>query len=236
MTPNNAPAAQSAPPSRLQSFGSILIFDIAGPYIAYSQLHAHGMSDAKALVLSGILPAAGVILSVIRNRRVDVLGILVLAGIVVGSVLGLLTGSARLVLLEGSVPTALIGLAFLGSLLTSRPLIFRLITQFAGPDSPRGQEVAARWEQPGFQRAMRLFTAVFGAAYLAEALARVVIVENTSTSTALLISKVMPWAVTGVLLAWALLYRRWALARRTRLTATVAATQPDPQDPAAAQA
>jgi uncharacterized membrane protein len=195
----------------------VAVFDIAGPYLAYSQLRSHGVSAAPALVLSGVLPALGVVIGVIRQRHVDVLGVLVLSGIVVGAVLGLLTGSARLVLLEGSVPTALVGLAFLGSLLTSRPLIFRLAAEMAGPDTPHGRDVAARWAEPGFRHVMRVLTAVWGAALLAEALARVIVVETTSTGTALIVSKVMPWAVTGALLAGTIGYRRLAAARRARL-------------------
>jgi hypothetical protein len=196
---------------------SIAVFDVGGPYLAYSQLTGHGFRPATALVLSGILPAAGVILGVIRKHRVDVIGVLVLAGILVGTVLGLLTGSARAVLLEGSVPTLLTGVAFLGSLLTRRPLMFRLSAEFAGgEDSPRGREMAAKWAEPAFRHAITLITAVWGAGYLAEAAARVIIVANTSTSTALLASKVLPWVVTGLLFAWTFGYRQWRLARLAR--------------------
>jgi hypothetical protein len=219
------PATQSpaAKPRPFLSVASIVVFDVAGPFLAYSQLTAHGFRPATALVLSGILPAAGVILGVIRKHRVDVIGVLVLTGIGVGAVLGLLTGSARAVLLEGSVPTALTGAAFLGSLLTSRPLMFRLSAEFGGgEDSPRGRELAARWAEPAFRHAITLITAVWGAGYLAEAAARVIIVANTSTSTALLASKVLPWVVTGLLFAWTFGYRQYRLARLARLRARTA--------------
>jgi uncharacterized membrane protein len=228
-TPAPVPRAAARRPGLL----GILVFDVAGPYLAYSQLHAHGISEAKALVLSGIIPAVWVIAGIIRQRHVDILGVLVLFGIIVGAVLGLLTGSARLVLLEGSVPTALVALAFLGSLLTSRPLLYRFALEFAGPGTPEAARLTAGWAGAGFRRALRRLTAVWGAGYLAEALARVIIVENTSTSTALAISKVMPLAVTGVLLVGTLLYRRRALARRARWAAAQPQPQPQPETPAA---
>jgi hypothetical protein len=214
-----APAAKSPGGSHLRSVASIVVFDVAGPYLAYAQLTAHGFRPATALVLSGILPAAGVTLGVARKHRVDVIGVLVLAGIGVGTVLGLLTGSARAVLLEGSVPTALTGAAFLGSLLARRPLMFRLSTEFGGgEDSPRGRELAARWAEPAFRHVISVMTAVWGAGYLAEAAARVIVVESASTSTALLASKVLPWVVTGLLFAWTFGYRQYRLARLARLT------------------
>jgi predicted lysophospholipase L1 biosynthesis ABC-type transport system permease subunit len=64
-----------------------------------------------ALVLSGVRPAIGVITSAVQRRRLDIIRAVELAGIVVGSVLGLVSHNARLVLLEGSVPTAVFELA-----------------------------------------------------------------------------------------------------------------------------
>src|SRR2546430_16690379 len=88
----------------------IVVFDIAGPLVAYSLLRSAGQSAVTALVLSGALPALGVAASLIRHRRADTIGILVLAGIAVGTVVGLLSGGPRLVLVEGSVPSAGVGL------------------------------------------------------------------------------------------------------------------------------
>ena len=98
----------------------IAVFDIAGPLVAYSLLRSAGLSPVSALVLSGSLPALGVAAGLIRRRRVDAIGVLVLAGIAVGTVLGLLSGNPRLVLVEGSVPTAVFGLLCLGSLWARR--------------------------------------------------------------------------------------------------------------------
>lgn len=51
---------------------------------------------------------------------------------------------------------------------------------------------------------------MWGVAYLLEAAARVVIVESTSTGTALAVSKVMPFGVTTALAAWNVAYARRA--------------------------
>ena len=163
--------------------------------MAYSLLRSAGLSSVSALVLSGAFPALGIAVGVARDRRVDAIGVLVLAGIAVGTVLGLVSGNARLVLVEGSVPTAVFGLLCLGSLWSRRPLIFRFALEFMGADTPRGRDFEGLWRYPGFRHAFRLFTVVWGVAYLAEAAARVVIVETTSTATALTVSKVMPYAV-----------------------------------------
>lgn len=204
----------------------IAVFDIAGPLIAYNLLRSAGFSAVTALVLSGVFPAAGVIIGIVQHRRVDALGILVLAGIAVGAVLGLVSHNARLVLDEGSVPTAVFGLICLGSLGTPKPLMYRLAVEFIGPDTRKGQEFTGLWQYDEFRRVFRVITAVWGIAFLAEAVARVVIVQNTSTGSALAISKVMPYVVAAVLMAWTFGYGQYQKRKGERLAAAAAAAVP----------
>ncbi|MGH3123555.1 MAG: VC0807 family protein, partial [Streptosporangiaceae bacterium] len=177
-----------------------------------------------ALVLSGLFPAAGVIIGIIAHRRVDVVGILVLAGIAAGAILGLVSHNARLVLDEGSVPTLVFGLICLRSLATPKPLIYRLALEFIGPDSRQGREFTDLWQYQEFRRIFRVITAVWGTAYLAEAAAaaRVVIVQNASAGTALAIAKILPYAVAGVLIAWTVGYGGYQKRRGERLAAAAA--------------
>src|ERR1700734_367073 len=187
--------------SRFQSLAMTVVFDLAGPLVAYQLLRSAGQSGVSALVLSGIFPALGVVINFVRRRRV-------------GAILGLVTHDSRLVLLEGSVPTAVFGLVCLGSLWTSRPLIYRFALEFMGGDTPRGREFSSRWQYPGFRHAFYLFTVVWGVTYLAEAATRVALVELTSTSTALVVSKFMPYVVAGGLTLWMMAYKRRAERRR----------------------
>ena len=221
--------AQTRNRSRLWSAAKIVVFDIAGPLVAYQMLLWAGLSSVSALILSGVLPGVAVLGGLIRHRHLDAIGVLVLAGIAVGTVLGLLSGNAQLVLVEGSVPTAGFGLLCLASLRSRRPLIFRFALEFMGADTPRGREFDSRWQYPGFRHAFRLFTVVWGVTYLAEAAARVVIVETTSTGTALTVSKVMPYAVAGVLSAWMFLYGRRARRQGERIAAASAGTGTAPR-------
>ena len=208
--------------NRFKAIAKVAVFDVAGPLAVYSLLRSAGLSSVTALVASGALPAVGVTAGVIRHRRVDAIGILVLAGIAVGTVLGLLSGNPRLVLVEGSVPTAVFGVLCLASLRSRRPLIFRFAHEFMGADTPRGREFDSLWQYYGFRRVFWLFTVVWGVTYLAEAAARIVIVETTSTGTALAVSKVMPYAVGGLLALWMFLYGRHARRQGERLAAAEA--------------
>ena len=211
--------------SRLRSVAMIAVFDIAGPLVAYNLLRSAGFSTVGALILSGVLPAAKVIAGIVRHRRADAVGVLVLAGIAVGAVLGLVSHNPKLVLDEGSVGTGVFGLLCLGSLARDKPLMYRLAMEFIGPDSAQGREFTGLWQYREFRHIFRVITAVWGVAYLVEAAARVVIVANTSTGTALAISKVLPYVVAALLVAWTVGYGRQQKRRGEALAASAAAAQ-----------
>lgn len=225
--PSAEPSAGGSPArgTRLRSIAMIAVFDVGGPLVAYSLLRSNGLSPVMALVLSGIFPAVGVAINVIQHRRLDVIGALVLAGILVGTVLGLATGNPRLVLVEGSVPTAFFGLVCLASLRARRPLMFSFALEFTGPDTAQGREMSGLWQYEGFRHVFRVITTVWGVGYLIEAAVRVVIVENTATGTALAASKVMPFVFAAILGTWTALYGARQKTKGERLAAAAAANQ-----------
>jgi intracellular septation protein A len=201
-TAGNTPAKDG----RLRSAAMIVIFDVAAPLAAYNLLRSAGLTAVTALLLSGVFPAVGVTISAIRNRRLDVVGTVVLAGIVVGTVLGLVSHNARLVLIEGSVPTAVFGVACLGSLWARHPLMFSFAREFTGPDTAQGREMTRLWQYQGYRRVFRVITVVWGVGFLIEAALRVVIAYHASTGTALASSKITPFLFAGILSAWTLAY------------------------------
>src|ERR1700722_12903402 len=203
----------------------IAIFDIGGAPLGYHLLPSNGGGAVPALVLSGVFPAVGVIIGVIRHRRADAVGVLVLAGIVVGAVLGLVSQNPKLVLDEGSVSTAVFGLICLGSLATDKPMMYRFALEFMGPDTERGREFADLRQYKEFRRAFVVITVVWGTAYLVEAAVRVLIVQEASAGTALAVSKVLPYAMAAALIAWTLGYGRLQKRRGDRIAAAYAAAE-----------
>jgi hypothetical protein len=185
----------------------LLVFDIGGPLVTYALLRSVvGLSTVLSLVLSGVLPAVGVVITAIQFRKLDIFGVMVLAGIAMGSVLGLTTHDPRLYLAEGSVPSVVFSVACLASLRTREPLIYRIALEFVGPDTKRGRQITDAWPSPVFKRAFRVITVAWGAGYLIEAALRLVVAETTSTGIALVCSKVMPYVFAVVLATWTLVY------------------------------
>ncbi len=224
------PASEDDRRIRVRSVLPTLVFDVVGPLVAYYGLKAAGLSNVTALVLSGVLPAVRVIGGLILHRKVDAVGLLVLIGIAVGSTVGLASHSAKLVLLEGIVPTAVFGIVCLASLATAKPMMFRFALTFMGPDTKRGREFADMWRYDGFRHVFRVITIVWGVAYLIEAGVKALIVESTSISTAKAITQVLPFAVFGLVIMWNISYgnRRRAEGDRLRAAAIERGDEPPP--------
>ncbi len=182
------------------------VFDLGGPLLVYALLRSAGQSAVAALVVSGVPPALGIAIGAWTGRRLDIIGVMVLAGVLVGTILGLTSHDARLYLLEGSVPSVVFALACLFSVRLRRPLIFRLAVEILGPGTPRGLDVTVAWRYPGFRRAFQAITVAWGIGYLTEAGIRVAIVAETSTGIALIFSKLIPYAFALGLSGWTLAY------------------------------
>jgi intracellular septation protein A len=216
---------------RLRSMSRTLIFDVAAPLAAYYLLRSAGLTAVEALLVSGVFPALGVGLGALRNHRLDAIGALVLVGILVGTVLGLVGHSARLLLIEGSVPTGIFGVVCLGSLGTRRPLMFAFALEFIGPDTGQGRQMVQLWQYEGFRRVWRTITTVGGCVFLFEAALRVVIVYNTSTGTALALSKVTPFVFSGLFGAWTFGYGTYQKRKGERIAAAAGVTLPGRPQP-----
>jgi len=210
---------------RLRTIAMIAIFDVGGPLVTYVLLrNVAGLSTVLSLVLSGILPAFGVAITAIQFRRIDIFGVMVLAGILMGSILGITTHNPRLYLAEGSVPSLVFSVACLVSLRTRQPLIYRIALEFLGTDTKKGREITEAWRYPVFQRAFGTITVVWGIGYVIEAAIRMVVAETTSTGIALVCSKVAPYVFAAVLAAWTLV---WGERRRKLALAASARANPE---------
>ncbi|MGH9067734.1 MAG: hypothetical protein ACRD0J_09635, partial [Acidimicrobiales bacterium] len=117
-------------------------------------------------------------------------------------------------------------LVCLGSLLTSRPLMYHFALEGrGGPDSPGGQEFAGRWVYAAFRRVFVVMTVVWGLGFMVQAAASAAIIEVTSTHQAFLINKILPYIALGLLGAWTVVYGVRAKKRGEAMAAARAAAQ-----------
>lgn len=164
---------QGAKDPRLGVITSFLV-DMVVPLGLYYGLRAFGVNQWLALVIGGVLPIIRVGNTLIRDHKLEVLSVCTLSVVVCGTAIALLTGDVRLLLARESYLTAILGCWILGTLrFARRPFIFTVTTKVLP------EQTARSWHRdwvrsPEFRRVMRLLTVGWGAAFLADALARVI--------------------------------------------------------------
>jgi hypothetical protein len=175
----------------------------------------YGVPTLWALVAGGAFPAINNLRVWIRSRRLEPLGIIVMTFLAVGTAASLISGSVFFALIKDSFLTATFGFICLGSLLGERPLMFYINRQFVAGDDP--ERIAwwnGLWEDlPDFRAAQRLVTAVWGIAYIVEALLRVGFAIVLTPAQVVSISPVMTFVVLIALISWT---RRYLLGIRER--------------------
>jgi hypothetical protein len=200
-----------------------LTCNILLPLLTYSMLTDRGVSELGALTATAIWPALEVGVLFAIRRRADEFGVLTLIIIALGVVSSLLLKDARMALVKESVVTGLFGLLLFASLLAPRPLMFYFGRRFATDGS--AERVAwwnGLWQYEGFRRTQRVLTIVWGTAFVAEAAVRVTLAGVLSTGAMLAVGSIMPYVVTGGLIAWTIVYSRRAQRRAVRNNPSVA--------------
>ena len=181
-----------------------ILLGAVAPFVSYQVATWLGASELAALSWGAVFPLAGIALGFAR-RRFDVISATSLAAIVVGLGGALLLHSARFLLVKDSLVSATIGLAFLGSLLAARPLIF-VIGRSRSPE--RAAVFDARWADPAFRRALRVMTAVWGGVLLAEAATRVALSLAIAPGALLAVSPLLTLVFLGAVGLWTVRRRR----------------------------
>jgi hypothetical protein len=216
--PSQKPSASPAPPASyagaspnmLRAMLPSLVIDALCPLLAYQFLkHYTSASDIVALSVGAVFPALNSLQSLVRQRHLDIIGILVLIGIA-GSVIPLFFGgSPRFLLIRESFTGAVIGVAFLISLLLPRPLIFYIARQFTGNNQPeRAAVFDGTWRAPAIRFGFRLMTLVWGVGTLGEFVLRVIMAVTLPIATVLAAAAVIFPAIYLSMMGWTMLYSR----------------------------
>jgi len=177
----------------VDGLGPLLVYQIA--VVHTSQLHAIGWSTVPPVVSN--------IVSLVRKKRLDIIGSLVIAGIIAGFVLYLLGGSGRLLLVRDSLVTGVIGLLFLISLLLAKPLVYYITRQMR---APRGSAAADAFDESyrrsKYKFGIPLITMVWGVGLVAEASLRIVMAMTMKIPIYLAVYPVISFGVYAGLIFW----------------------------------
>ncbi|WP_033292131.1 VC0807 family protein [Amycolatopsis jejuensis] len=136
-----------------------LVVDLVAPVGGYYLLRACGVPPVWALLLSGLPPVLRVLYT--ARRRVDAMGLFVLAFLALGLVTTLMTGDARLMLVRTAWFSILAGGWLLAGLFVGRRPLTYTAARALLPG--RGSRLDAAWaERPSFRRVWRTLAGVWG--------------------------------------------------------------------------
>ena len=176
----------------LRSLTPNLVINAALPFLLYVVLKGRGVADVPALVAGSVFPLGYTAWELARARRIDVIAAISPFFIGGGAAASLISGSPRFTLIKESFFTGLFGLVFFGSLFAPRPLMFYIAQAFATGADPRRSHVWSNfWQHPGFRRSMRVMTAMWGTAFIADALIRAGLTFILSTTLFLAVSPLL---------------------------------------------
>ncbi|KAF0538181.1 membrane protein [Gigaspora margarita] len=198
--------------------------DVGLPLFLYFILSDH-LSTILALIISGVPPAFSVIVTFILRKQLNVIGLLVLIGFIVGIILSVVQGDPKLVLLRESVITGVIGSVFIINLIPikvgsfeMRPLVYYNaknsgITNLKG--LTENEPIPERWERywksyPRFRQRFIVLTAVWGFGLLLEVPVRVIIIYRSATvNAAVYIGTIFLYCWFGCLVLFTIIYTKY---------------------------
>jgi hypothetical protein len=187
--------------SRLRAVMPLLL-DLVIPAGGYFLLHAAGVSDFWALTVAGSVTALNAVLNTVRRRRLDALGLLVIAELGLTLVLMVATHDPRLVLVRPAFYLALAALWALATCFVGKPVTYVGATPMATKGDPERMRAYERvWDHsPRFQRVHRQLTAIVAVALLCYAILRVAIVYTLTVPQAVVSQEVLGVVLLGGLI------------------------------------
>ena len=196
------------------------------PFVIYNYAEAP-LGEVRALLASSAPPIAWSLVEFARSRRVDALSVLVVSGIALSLLAMIGGGGVQFLQLREKLVTGAIGLAFVGSALIGKPLIFELARATKRRKSAGGaEEFEALQVYAGFRRTMMVMTWVWGLGLLADVAVSVVLVFALSIREYLIVNPILGYGTMGALSLWTFLYgqhaRRRGEARRAAAAAELA--------------
>ena len=193
------------------------------PFMIYNYAEAR-LGEVRALLASSAPPIAWSVVEFARHRRVDALSVLVVCGIALSLLAMIGGGGAQFLQLREKLVTGVIGLAFVGSALIGKPLVYELARATKRRKSAgEAEEFEALQIYAGFRRTMLVMTWVWGLGLLAYVAVAVVLVFVLTIREYLIVNPILGYGTMGALSLWSFLYGQRAKRRGEARRAAAAA-------------
>lgn len=205
ITPTSSADAVASPatrPFRLAMLVPTLVVSVAAPIAIFKGLEAAGVAPVWALAAGCLPPIANNLRVWLKSRRIDPVGLVMMASIAGGPAASLISGSLASRIAADCVLGAAWGMAFLGSLLLARPVLFYLIRALvAGEDATRIGIWNGLWRYAAFRGTLRSLTATWGAFYVAGVMIELGLTQVMTIDTVVTIGPLINLGATLLLVA-----------------------------------
>jgi hypothetical protein len=179
-----------------------LVVDGLLPVALFKGLEALGVAPVWALAAGCAPPLLNNLRTWIASRRLDPVGLLIIASLASGVAATMITGSLGSRVVTDCLLNGGWGAAFLGSLLLARPLMFYLIRALvAGEDATRTEAWNGLWRYAAFRATLRSTTAIWGLVYFAEIAFELGLARLITADTVLTVAPIANAAATVALIA-----------------------------------
>ena len=193
------------------------------PFAIYNYAEAP-LGEVRALLASSAPPILWSLVEFARHRRVDALSLLVVSGIALSVLAMIGGGGVQFLQLREKLVTGVIGLAFVGSALIGKPLIYELArATMRRKSAAEAEQFEALQVHAGFRRTMMVMTWVWGLGLLADVAVSVVLVFALSIRKYLIVNPILGYGTMGALSLWTFLYGQRAKRRGEARRAAAAA-------------
>ncbi len=183
-----------------------IAFNFLFPWLCYRLAKPH-IGEIHAIMASAIPPMVWSLVQFARSRKIDAISVMVLGGIALSLAGFALGGSPKLLLMRESLITGLIGLAFIGSALIGKPLMFVLAhASMKRQSAEDSAALAGLADNPLFHRMMTVMTIVWGIGFVAETAARATLVFMLPVGRFLIIGPIVGYGTIALLIGWTFLY------------------------------
>lgn len=198
------------------------VINLVLPFAIYNYAEAP-LGAVRALLASSAPPILWSLIEFARRRRVDALSIMVVSGIALSLLAMLGGGGVKFLQLREKLVTGVIGLAFLGSALIGKPLIYEIArASMRRKSEDEAQQFEALQVHAGFRRTMKVMTLVWGVGLIVDSAVSAALVFILTIRENLIVSSILGYGTMGALSLWTFYYGRRAKRRGEERRAAMA--------------
>jgi hypothetical protein len=171
-----------------------LAIDVGGTTLVYYVLaRFYPSTNIWPILGASLVPAASNVVNLARRRTVDIVGLLILLGMIGGLVPALLGGTQRLLLIRESFVSGLLGLVLLVSpFVMRRPIGYYVIREFlTANDALPEDHFEILWRTAYFRHGVRIVTIAWGALLVGELVLRAFMALTMNVGLVLSISPII---------------------------------------------